>query len=106
MEELKQKRYTLPAIIFGACSALCLLAFLVLLALSHGNIFAIKPTWLGFLLLALFGFFLMISCVFIYLNLHLRYQEETTVICLNCGGRCSVENSFCPKCGEKLEKRE
>lgn len=106
MGDTKIKRYTVLSILFGAVSLLCLLAFVIVLLVADGNILAKKPTWLGFLLLMLFGVCLMMSCIFVYLILRARYNEATTVICPKCGAHCFTDDAFCASCGERLLPNE
>lgn len=106
MDGSKLKQYTFWAILFGALSLLSLGSFVVVLSIAHGNIFFIKPIWLGFFLLMCFGLCLMGACIFIYLILKARYEAETTVVCPKCGARCFVDNTFCPDCGERLSDLE
>ena len=95
MDAAKVKRYTFCSILFGGISLLCLIAFLGLLLVSEWNLFAIKPAWLGFLLLVCFGVGLMLCCVFVYLVLRIRCKEETTLVCPKCGAYCFLDDTFC-----------
>ena len=106
MDDTKIKRYTFLSILFGGVSLLCLIAFLGLLVASEGNPFAIKPTWLGFLLLVCFGVGLMLCCVFVYLVLRIRCKEEMTLVCPKCGAYYFLDDAFCATCGERLSKDE
>lgn len=103
MFEKSIKKYKCLAWIAIAVAAVCIVAFLVMFASSGWHLLRIQPFWLGCLLVMLGGMALAIACIAGYLILLKRDEQKNTVLCVSCGGACSVMNAFCPHCGAKIE---
>lgn len=104
MNDSRMKKYFITSIVFGALAVLCLIALLAVLMAFGWKFLSVKPAWLGFLLLFLSGLFLMLACTFTALRMFASYREETSMVCPTCGTPCSIQDSFCANCGEKLSK--
>ena len=106
MQNKKLKIYNIISWIAGGVSLVCTVWLCVLLAIAEWKFFAIKPIWLGFLLLLLLGIGLMVLCLFAYLQMCVKAKIAETIICENCGAECHYTATFCASCGAKLEKDE
>ena len=104
MNEPRMKKYFITSIVFGALAVLSLIVLLAVLMSFGWKFLSVKPAWLGFLLLFLSGAFLMLACAFAALRMFVFYKEEALVVCSACGTACSMQDSFCANCGEKLSK--
>lgn len=106
MKKPKLKVGIICAWILGAVCLLAIVAWLVLFLLAGGNLFAIRPVWLGFLLIAIAGISMTAACVCIYFNMIARERERNSFSCPKCGEICEVGNRFCSHCGASLQESE
>ena len=106
MENRKIKVCTVFAWALGGMCLMALIAWLVLFLLAGCNLFAIRPVWLGFLLMTVAGLSMTAACIFIYAIMLMRERERSTFLCPFCGKVCKIDNRFCPHCGEALQKIE
>lgn len=106
MQNRKLKVCTIFAWIFGGMCLMALIAWLVLFFVAGCNLFAIRPVWLGFLLITVTGISMTAACVFIYVIMLLRERERNTFLCPACGEVCVLGNRFCAHCGEALQEIE
>ena len=106
MQNRKIKVCTIFAWIFGGLCLAALIAWLALFFVAECNLFAIRPVWLGFLLMTAAGVSMMTACVFIYVIMLMKERERNTFLCPSCGKVCDVDNRFCPHCGEGLQEIE
>ncbi len=106
MQENKLKIYKILSYVMGGICLVCAVWLLLLLAFAGWKFFAVKPIWLGFLLLMLLGIGLMLLCIFVYVQMCIKTSIAETVTCESCGAECHYTATFCASCGAKLEKDE
>ena len=106
MQNKKIKVYTVLSCVCGGIYLIAVVWWLVLLGVAGWHLLAIRPLWLGFLLMMVAGLSMALACVFLYLLLSEKQQRENTVFCPACGGVCSIDHRFCPECGECLDNVE
>lgn len=106
VQDKRLKIYKIISLIAGGISLVCAVWLCVLWAIAGWKFFFIKPMWLGFLLLMIFGISLMVLCVTAYLQMCLKTKLAETVVCESCGAECHCSSAFCPSCGAKFEKDE
>ena len=78
MQNRKVKVYTVCAWILGAICLAAVAAWLVLFFVAGCNLFAIRPIWLGFLLITVAGLSMAAACVFIYVIMLARERDRNT----------------------------
>lgn len=106
MRQNKLKVYKILSLIAGGICLVCVVWLLIALALAGWKFFAVKPVWLGFMLLLFAGISLMAVCVFSYLIICIKNEITSTVFCEKCGAECDVNAAFCAACGANLSKKE
>ncbi len=106
MRNRKIKVCTIFAWIFGGMCLAALIAWFVLFFVAECNLFAIRPVWLGFLLMMVAGVFMTTACIFIYAIMLMKERVRNTFLCPSCGEVCEVGNRFCSHCGEVLQEIE
>lgn len=106
MLQRKLKRNRWVTAIFSLLSIGSLVGFLVVYARADWHLFLIRPFWLGCVFVVMFGFGMMLSCLFAYSTLRLKTELLEIRICEKCGAECHIKDLFCSVCGEKLTKTE
>ena len=106
MQNRRIKVCTIFAWVFGGLCLTALIAWLVLFFVAGCNVFAIRPVWLGFLLMTVAGVSMMAACICIYAIMLMKEKERNTFLCSSCGEACEAGNRFCPQCGKALQEIE